>query len=152
MKAQNIRIAGVLFIIGAFLGSILASSVSSWLASAVHPAVRQLPFDQPARVLQSLFFGIWAGVLLASVPLAALLSGRLSHSYRLLLILLAVAALAVLFVFMVIRSIAAEVPPPDVVATFRITDVSFFWPAFVGVIAVLISSLVARCFQNDRNA
>ena len=152
MKAQNLSTAAILFIFGAFLGAGLTLPVSDWIASAAPPSVARLPFDQSDRVRQSLFWALWAGSLFASAPLAAMLSGRLSQSFR-LVVLLATIAVIVASVFVTFgRRILAEPIPADVVATIRVSDISLFSPALCGIIAVAVSALTARLFPNDRHA
>ncbi len=129
---------------GSILGCVIASPYTDWLAEHLHPAIVRLPSEPSAAWRHNVAFGIWSGLLLASAPLAAMLSGRLSKSNWLLAVLLMVGVLAALSITWIGAPILAEAPPGDVVATFRKTDVSFCVPALAGIVATVIAGLVAR--------
>lgn len=148
-----LRMSGVLFVLGALLGALLAVPVSNWLAAAAPATIRRLPYETSDRVEQALLWALWAGILLAAAPAVAMFAGRVSRSKRLLVVLVAVALMVPLAFIAGLRSyVFAEAPRSGTVPLLRITDISFFLPAMCGIVVMTIFAFLARLFFRDRNA
>jgi hypothetical protein len=153
MKHPTVRLAFVLFLVGALIGAFSAPVISQWIALAAPPTVRRLSPDTAAWLFLSLRAAVLIGAVFASVPIAIHFFRVAESSLRTIVLVLFTSLSVFAAALFYLRATVAAIRPAELGLNVLISPAaaSFTVPSLFAIGAVLVATAFLRMVPNTPN-